>query len=94
MVAFEEKAMYGSVFSCLLPSSSSSSSSFPSSSWLLLHHFVLEAKAKWVKVGMRRMEGWAMKVLRMPRCQQETRPRSKPGRKMVANVVAVRDAPR
>ena len=88
-VALEEKAMYGSVFSCLSPSSSSSPSSPPSSLWLLLHHFVLETKAKWVKVGMRRMEGWAMKVLRMPRCQQETSPRRKPGRKLVANAAAI-----
>ena len=30
-----------------------------------------------------------MKVLRMPLCQQDTRPRTKPGRKMVANVGAI-----
>ena len=54
-----------------------------------MHHFVLEAKVKWVKAGMRMMEGWVRKDLRMPRCQQETRPSSRPGRKMVANVVAI-----
>ena len=69
-------------------SSSSSFSSSPSSFVLLLHHFLLEAKVKWVNVGMRRMEGWAMKVLMMPRCQQQTSPRRKPGRKIVANVAA------
>ena len=54
-----------------------------------MHHFVLEAKVKWVKVGIRTMEGWAMMVLRMPRCQQEARPRIKPGRNIVAIIIAV-----
>ena len=54
-----------------------------------MHHFLLEAKVKWVKAGKRTMEGWEMMVLRMPRCQQETRPSSKPGRNVVAKVVAV-----
>ena len=44
---------------------------------------------KWVKTGMRMMEGWARKDFRMPRCQQVARPRSKPGRNMVVNVVAI-----
>ena len=88
-VNLAEKMMKGSsVFSFFSPSSSSSSS-FPSSSVELpLHHFVLEAKVKWVKVGKSRMEGWAMTVLSMLRCQQETRPSRKPGRNIVAKIVA------
>ena len=35
----------------------------------LLHHFLLAAKVKWVKAGMRRLEEWVRKVLRMPACQ-------------------------
>ena len=54
-----------------------------------MHHFVLEAKVKWVNAGMRMMEGWVRKVLRMPGCQQETRPRSNPGRKMVAKIATM-----
>ena len=81
-----EKMTKGS--SALSSFSPSSSSSSPSSLGLLLHHFVLEAKVKWVKVGKRTMEGWEMTVLRMPRCQQETRPSSKPGRNIVAKIVA------
>ena len=37
---------------------------------------------------MRRMDGWERKVLRMPVCQQETRPRRKPGRNIIANIAA------
>ena len=36
---------------------------------------------------MRRMDGWERKVLRMPECQQEMRPRRKPGRNWVAKIV-------
>ena len=37
---------------------------------------------------MRRMEGWERKVLKIPVCQQETRPMRKPGRNWVAKNVA------
>ena len=84
-----EKMTKGS--SALSSFSPSSSSSSPSSLGLLLHHFVLEAKVKWVKVGKRTMEGWEMTVLRMPRCQQETTPSSKPGRNIVAKIIAGRN---
>ena len=86
IVTLAENMMKGSSESP--PSCCSPSSSFEQP----LLHFVLEAKVKWVKVGKRTMEGWEMTVLRMPRCQQEARPSSKPGRKMVNNVVATVDA--
>ena len=37
---------------------------------------------------MRRMEGWERKVLKIPVCQQEMRPRRKPGRNIVAKIIA------
>ena len=49
----------------------------------------LEAKVKWVKTGLSTMEGWATKVSRMPRCQRETIPSSKPWRNIVADVIAI-----
>ena len=93
-VNLAEKVMKASsasppALSCFSSSSSSSSSSFPSSFGLVLHHFELEANVKWVKTGRRRMEGWARKVLKMPRCQQEARLSSKPGRNVVVKIVAI-----
>ena len=41
---------------------------------LSLDLFELQAKVKWVKAGRRMVEGWARKVLRMPRCQTEAIP--------------------
>ena len=42
-----------------------------------------------MKTGMRMIEGWARKVLRMSQCQQEASPRSSPGRIMVAIDAAI-----
>ena len=89
-----DKVMKGSSaslvdFSLFFPCSSFPSSLFSFSVKHPLHHFVLEAKVKWVKTGISMMEGWAMKVLRMPRCQHEAMPSSKPGRNIVADVIAI-----
>ena len=43
---------------------------------------------KWVKAGKSTMEGCLMMVLRIPRCQDEMRPRNKPGRNIRTKIVA------
>ena len=53
--------------------------------------FELETKVKWVKTGRRKMEGWARKVFRIPRCQQASRLMRKPGRKKVERATAAAD---
>ena len=63
-------------------------------SLLPLHNFSLLVKVKCVNVGINTTEGCATKVLSMLLllfllCQQETIPRMKPGRNIVAKMVAI-----
>ena len=51
---------------------------------LLPQSFVLEAKVKKEKMGRRKTDGWATKVLRIALCQQANRLVRKPGRKVVS----------
>ena len=45
---------------------------------------MLAENVKWVKVGIRTMEGWARMLLKIPRCQVDARPKRKPGNSMTA----------
>ena len=79
-----ENLMKGSLDSLLeFPFPCSPSSSFP------LHHLVLLSNAKWVKAGIKTTEGCAIIVLKMSLCQQEARPRRRPGKNIVAKMVAI-----
>ena len=51
-------------------------------------NFELDTNVKWVKTGRRKTEGWARKVFRISRCQQESRPTRKPGRRKVETAIA------
>ena len=66
---------------------SSSSSPF----LLPLHHFPLLSNVKWVNVnaGINTTEGCATIVLRMFLCQQEATPRTRPGKNVVARMIAI-----
>ena len=75
-VNFGEKVMNGSDDPPLDPSS-------PSSFLPLLH-----SNEKWVKAGIKTTEGWATIVLSMFLCQQEATPRRRPGKNIVARMVA------
>jgi len=81
IVNLEENLMKGCVGSFVV-----FSSSLPSSS-LLLHHLVLLSNAKWVNAGIKTMEGCATIVLSMFLCQQEAKPRRRPGKNIVARMV-------
>ena len=55
-------------------------------------NFEFETKVKWVKTGKRKTEGWRRKVVRIPLCQQASRPTRKPGRKKVEKVMVAAPA--
>ena len=61
------------------------SSSFPP------HHLLLLSNVKWVNAGIKTTEGCAIMVLKMSLCQQEAIPRRRPGKNIVATVVAITD---
>ena len=69
--------------------SSDSPVDFFSPSTLPLHHLVLLWNEKWVNVGIKTREGCARIVFSMSLCQQEANPRRRPGRKIVAMMVAI-----
>ena len=68
----------------VMKGSSSSPSCLPP-----LHHVPLLANVKWVNVGINTTEGWATIVLRMFLCQQEMTPVRRPGKNIVAKMVAI-----
>ena len=53
--------------------------------------FEFEVNVKCVKTGRRKTEGWARKVLRIPRCQQAKRLMRNPGRRKVEMAMAAAD---
>ena len=84
IVNLEENLMNGSADSLVVfLSSCSLSSSLP------LHHLVLLSNVKWVKAGIKTTEGCATIALNMFLCQQEANPRRRPGRNIVAMMVAI-----